>query len=186
MSDQRKRYRSVFLHRNTAADNFRSETIDITVDGETLPVEVCALSIGEYSATEVPDRLVEKLGEQTAMQLTLICKCTFIPGTDERIWNPPKSDDDLGDAVQMADAPMSGGGPFGRIYQAINYVHGFRTEPPAEIQDPRLQEISEAADHLKDIAEGDDEELNAPEVASIAEMIGSRIRWIDSGSRTGK
>lgn len=185
MTEERKKYRSVFLDKQTSEDSFRRETIKVTIGGETLPVEVRALSVGEFQGTQVPDALVDKVGQQTAQQLALICKCCYVPGTDDRIYNPPVSDDNLGDAEALANSPMDGSGPLGRLYAVINYVHGFRTEPPPEIQDPRLEEIKGAADHLKGIAESG-EDLNAAEIKTMAELIAGRVRWIDSGSTSGK
>lgn len=189
MSDERKKYRSLLLDQQTSKDNFRSEVIDVTVADQTLEVEVKALPTNEFKNGYIPDDLIDEVGEEGAMKITLATKCAYIPGTDDRVWDPPVSENNTGDVMQLAEGPMNANGPVERINAAVNYVHGFRATPPPGIVDPRMQEMSEAADHLVAIAEAADEEgeeLHAGEVKSIAESIASRLRYIDHGSTSGK
>jgi len=188
MSDERQKYRSVLLDQHSSDDNFRSELIEVTVGDTTLDVLVRALQMGEFQNPYVPDSLIEEIGAQEATKLTLVTLCARTPDGD-RIYNPPKSEDNPGDVHQITDGPMYGNGPVERIFQAVNYVHGFTATPPKGITDPRLEEIAEAAEHLQEIAKAADDEdegLSAAEVDDMAELIAGRVRYIDHGSTSGK
>jgi len=186
MTDELQRYRNVFLDRYTSSDSFRSETIDITVDGETLPIEVRETSIRDMSSMFIPDDLIAEVGAETARQIVLVMRCSFIPGSDQRIWQPPEPDQENSDLDALLDAPMDGRGPIGRIYEAINYVHGYRTDPPRGIQDPRLEEIAEICAHGQALAEDHDEQLDNGEIAELFERVKLYAKSIDHGDDAGK
>jgi len=190
MADERQRYRSVFLDRHADRANFRSTTIDVTVYGETLPVEVRELSISEFESVYVPDSMVEKLGggeggRQTARMVALIMKSAYIPDTDDLIWNPPQPDQDNSDVDELLSGPMDQRGPIPKLREAFNYVHGDRLTPPSDTIDPRLEEIAEVAGQLEEAGRRYDK-LDGNKICKLAAQIRRYAEHIDQQEGEGK
>jgi len=187
-SDERQKARALLLDDYNHDDNFRDVQLDLVVGEQTIEVVVKALPMREFQNPYVPDDLIDDIGLEEATKITLVTKCVYTPDGD-RVYNPPKSEENPGDVYQIVDGPMTRNGPIERLHHAVNYVHGFTPTPPPGVADPRLDEIARAAEQLGDLAEAaeaEDESLDAAELKDLGELIANRARYIDHGSTAGK
>lgn len=190
MSNEVKEYRSIFLDRHASQSNFQSTTVDVTVAGETRPVEVRELSIANFESAYVPESVVERLGggqeaRQRARMLVLLMHAAYIPNTDHRIWSPPRPDQDNSDIDQLLSGPMDQRGPIPHLIDAFNYVHGDRLTPPSGVMDPRLEEIASVAAQMEEAGQRYDE-LDGQKVRALAAQIRRYAQDIDRREAEGK
>lgn len=181
--------RTALLSEGTGDQARTSRTTTVTVDEHDVEVEVRALPLSTYESTRIPpvirtedggvETKYEDMQLSTIRQVALICECTYIPGTSERIFDEP------GDVRQLLDAPFHQRSWLNQLAELVDYVHGRRTDPPEGIQDPLLGEIEESARDMQRQAESADD-LSAQNVATIAERIANLAGRMHRGDDAGK
>lgn len=174
MSDERQRARNLLLDKGTSKQARKSVEITVYVGDDPLDLEVRQLAIAEARDISTPEKVRDEIDGEPDNQLLLIARCTYIPGTDEQPLN------DAEGMIRLHEAPYGTDGWVAKLSQAANYVHGYRTDTPEGVEDPRLIEIADAADQLQAIAE-QQSELDTGQVAEIGERIATWARYMDQG-----
>jgi len=188
-SDEAKRIRNVMLDGGTGDSARRSCEMDVYIGGdgddedpEEVTVEVQQLAIGEAQMAQVsiPEPVKAKVREvvgddaEVDHQLYLVSQCTYVPGSDAKPLDSPEA------VARLHEAPFHTDSWVSRLSQAVNFVHGYRTETPDGVQDPRLIEIADAAEQLQAICQ-EESELDSAKVGKVAQYIAEWARYMDQG-----
>jgi hypothetical protein len=178
-----EKYQTVFLDQGTGDKARQSETITCVVGEEEMDLEVRSLTMAEFKEMDPSPAVKDRVDGEVDGDIMTVAKTAYIPGTDDRPFDSP-------DAIaRLHDAPYSASGWMARVVQTANYVMGFTSTVPEGVQDPRLDEIAQAATELESIcqqAKQDGDELHPDEVAFIAREIRAGAELLDEGSASKK
>lgn len=183
MDSQVKKYQNILLSQGTGDAARNSETVAVRIGEEEVDIEVRCRTITEGSDVTVPDKVADRVDGEVNPQIVLIAKCCYIPDTDKQIFTEPEH------IARMHEAPADASGWVSRLGDVVDYVHGYRKDPPDGVRDPRLKEIAATAEQLEALAadaKADGETLPVDEVEFLANEIKLGAQLIDQGGAEKK